>query len=580
MPLAPDPAGAEASSSERDLHAEVGKPAGLRAPVTIFEAATIRTMEPSLPTARFVAVDGDRILALAERLEDLAASTEGREVEVDRRFARKVLMPGFVDPHVQPMQAAVMYGIPFLAPDDWDLPSGRSPGVRTPGAYRARLEALLAASAARPFIVWGHHALFHGELDRAELDRLAPDRPVVVWQRSFHEIIVNSAALAEWGLASELEYDAALAAALADPTHGSFARGVFSETALLVALERLRPVLLAPDRLKAGFASLLRNLRSSGVTTVSDMGTGIFAPFDVEANFIRATFESPESAARIMLMLIASNVGEDIEPADAVGDAVRRYGSSRVRVDRRVKMLADGAFFAQAMRMNPPGYSDGHLGKWITEPSVLRAQLRRFWKHGFDLHVHVNGDEGLDVVLGAIESLPPRLDQTVTLEHLGYSTEAQNRRIARAGLMVSAQPNYIRVLGDAYARRGLGPDRAATMNRLGSLERKGVTLALHSDFNMAPIDPLYLAWIAANRITLDGSEPAKAERLSLDKALRAITIEAAQVIGMDAEVGSIAAGKRADFVVLDRDPMRAGAGGLRDVRVEGVIFEGRHRPVE
>ncbi|HEX4846703.1 MAG TPA: amidohydrolase family protein, partial [Novosphingobium sp.] len=147
--------------------------------------------------------------------------------------------------------------------------------------------------------------------------------------------------------------------------------------------------------------------------------------------------------------------------------------------------------------------------------------------------------------------------------------------IARMGLMVSAQPNYIRVLGDAYGRQGLGPGRAEQINRLGSLERKGVPLGLHSDFNMAPIDPFYLAWIAANRVTIEGQVKAPAERLSLDKALRAITIEAAQVIGMDALVGSLSPGKRADLAVLDRDPYAGGAAGLRDVRVESVVFEGR-----
>ena len=175
----------------------------------------------------------------------------------------------------------------------------------------------------------------------------------------------------------------------------------------------------------------------------------------------------------------------------------------------------------------------------------------------------------------AVEQLPLRPAQTVTLEHLGYSTEAQNRRIARLGLMVSAQPNYIRVLGDAYAREGLGPDRAAAINRLGSLEAKGVPLGLHSDFNMAPIDPLYLAWIAANRLTIGGSVKAPAERLSVMKALRAITIEAAQGIGMDAMVGSLAPGKKADFAVLDRDPFASGAAGLDKIKVAGVVFEGR-----
>jgi predicted amidohydrolase YtcJ len=73
---------------------------------------------------------------------------------------------------------------------------------------------------------------------------------------------------------------------------------------------------------------------------------------------------------------------------------------------------------------------------------------------------------------------------------------------------------------------------------------------------------------------IGGNVKSPNERLSLDKALRAITIEAAQVIGMDAVVGSVAVGKKADFTVLDRDPYGAGAARLRDVQVKGVIFEG------
>jgi predicted amidohydrolase YtcJ len=184
------------------------------------------------------------------------------------------------------------------------------------------------------------------------------------------------------------------------------------------------------------------------------------------------------------------------------------------------------------------------------------------------------------MVLGVSEKLPVKNGQKLIMEHLGYSTEAQNRRIADMGIYVSAQPNYIRILGDTYAKTGLGPDRAAQMNRLGSLERKNVPLGLHSDFNMAPIDPLYLAWVASNRITLDGNVKAPAEKLSLDKAMRAITIEAAQIIGMDDQVGSIATGKKADFTVLDKNPYVVGAAKLRDVQVEGVIFEGAYFPAK
>ena len=545
--------------------------------VTVFEANFV-TMEPSLPEARFVAVADGMILGAADRLDDLAAWTAGREVQLDRRFATKTVLPGLIDPHIHPMQSAVMLGIPFIAPDDWVLPRATYPGVRSQQGYRQRLIELLARDYARPLITWGYHELFHGRIDRQVLDELAPDRPVVVWQRSFHDIFVNTAALKEWGIADPASFASALAAVNANPEHGDLTRGIFSETGLALALAKLRPVILAPERLRAGMADLRTLLRRHGVTTTADMATGIFAGFEVEAGLIRAAFEAADSSTRIDLVPLAGELDKVADPAAWQLAASARIDGARVHLPRRVKLLADGAYFAQNMRMNPPGYSDGHLGKWITEPEALARQAKRYWEAGFSLHIHVNGDEGLDVVLGALEPVitgPRRAGQTVTLEHLGYSSEAQCRRIARLGLMVSGQPNYVRVLGNAYAAKGLGPDRAAAMDRFGSLERLGVPLGLHSDFNMAPIDPFYLAWIAANRVTLDGNVLAPEERISLDKALRAITIEAAQVIGRDAQIGSIAAGKRADFAVLDRDPRKGGAAALDRVKVAAVIFEGR-----
>lgn len=544
--------------------------------VTVFEAARIVTMEPSNPSARFVAVADGVILGLADTLAELEPWTRGRTVNVDRRFAKDVLMPGLIDPHVHPVMAAVALNMPYLAPDDWKLPSGFYPGAQTQAAYRQRLTEMLAASKADIFLCWGYHELFHGPLDRAVLDQIAPDRPVIVWQRSFHDIIVNTATMKRWGFETQAQFDTAVAAAKADPEHANFAKAHFSETAANVALAKMRPLILAPEKIQSGMVAFKQMMLTSGVTTISDMGTGIFANFEMEAGLIKAAFEQSGNPSRVMLMPMATQMGAVPDLDKWLADCSKTYASRHVRVDRRIKILFDGAFFALNMRMNAPGYLDGHIGKWLTEPEHGREMAIRFWAAGFHLHLHVNGDEGLDVVLDMLAQLPVRPGQTITLEHLGYSTEAQNRRIAKMGLMVSAQPNYIRVLGDAYEREGLGPDRAAHMNRLGSLERKGVPLGLHSDFNMAPVDPLYLAWIAANRVTIGGNVKAPNERLSLDKALRAVTIEAAQVIGMDAMVGSIAVGKKADFTVLDRDPYVVGAARLRDLKVRGVIFEGAY----
>ena len=544
--------------------------------ITVFEARRFITMEPARPSCRFVAVAGGRIVALGDSLAELEPWTAGREVRIDRALAGHYAMPGLIDPHLHPVQSAVMLNIPFIAPDDWRLPAGNSPGVRSEAGYRARLAQAIAASVDDPFITWGWHELFHGPLGRADLDALAPGRAVAVWQRSFHDIIASTALLERWGIKSEADFRALLASVHADPAHGDYARGLFSETALQAALGKLRPVIMGPGKITKGMAALQQMMRANGVTTAADMATGVFADFATEAGLIKAAFERGDAAARMMLVPIATRLDGESDPDAWLAKARSEFAGPHVRLDWRVKMLSDGAFFALNMRMNAPGYIDGHEGRWLTEPAVLVRQFGRYWQAGFSLHIHVNGDEGLDTVLDGLAGLAPRGGQTITLEHLGYSTEAQNRRIARMGLMVSAQPNYIRVLGDAYSRDGLGPGRAEAINRLGSLERLGVPLGLHSDFNMAPIDPLYLAWIAANRITIEGKVKAPAERLSLEKALRAITIEAAQVIGMDSMVGSIAVGKQADFVALDRDPHGVGAMGLNTIKVAGVVYEGRY----
>ncbi len=544
--------------------------------VTVYEAAKIITMEPGFPDARYVATADGIVLGLGKTLDDLNAWTEGRDVTVDRQFAKNILMPGFVEPHIHPMQTIMMLPIPFISPESWDLPGKSYPAVRGKGDYERRLRAVLAKSTDELFITWGHHKLFHGDMDRALLDRIAPDRAVVIWQRSFHEIIVNTPALKLLGIGTKDAFAEAFSKPGIDPSHADYDSGIIHETALFNGIEKLRPYLFSPAKVQQGLTDMRQMMLENGVTTSADLAFGGFGGPEMESKLFKSLYDQPTMPSRILAIPVAPLITGD--PNVWLKDMKAKYDSDKFFFSNRVKLFADGAFFAQYMQMNPPGYSDGHEGKWLTEPDELLKQTERFWDAGWNLHTHVNGDKGLDVVLDITEKLSVKNGQDIVMEHLGYSTEAQNRRIGEMGLYVSAQPNYIRILGDTYAKTGMGPDRAAQMSRLGSLERKGVPLGLHSDFNMAPINPLYLAWVASNRITLDGNAKAPAERLTLDKALRAITIEAAQVIGLDAMVGSIATGKKADFTVLDRDPYEGGAAKLQDVQVQGVVFEGRWFP--
>ncbi len=166
------------------------------------------------------------------------------------------------------------------------------------------------------------------------------------------------------------------------------------------------------------------------------------------------------------------------------------------------------------------------------------------------------------------------------LEHVGTAREDQYRRIAELGVAVSNNPWYLHELAPVYAEHGLGPERAADIAPLGGLARAGVPISFHSDYLMAPAAPLRLVWAAVNRVASDGRVWGEDQKLPLDLALRAVTVEAARSLGLEDEIGSIRPGKKADFTVLDEDPTAVDPLRLGDIPVWGTVFEGRPRPIE
>ena len=546
------------------------------ADLVVYTAKKIITMEPALPEAEAVAVRDGRIVAVGT-LESLRPWTRAYETRIDRTLEDKVLMPGFIDPHVHPSLPAVLTQFPFLAPDDWSLPTGEFPGATDPKTYEKRLKALVEKHQDPdiPFIAWGYHSLWHGEIYREQLNAWFPDTPVMLWHRSFHEIIGNDAAFKLLGVSeSDTEGEHEI----------NWARGHFWENGARVLLPKM-PFLFDPARYGQGMANFLEMIHRAGVTTVLDMGTGVFGNPAAEIALVRSVAEQRQAPARIIMTPIITDFlsrGKTPQEAIAEIDEWRTGNSRRVLVDRHFKLMMDGAIFSGLSQMGPPGYIDGHEGQWMAPLEVTSAWARVFWNAGYKLHAHTNGDKSAAAFIDLLRTLQAenaRPDHRFTLEHFAYSTEDQSRQLKALGAVVSANPYYHYILSDIYADQWLGPDRASQMVRLGSLERHGVPFALHSDSPMAPLSPLTLAYNASNRITINGRQTGAEERISLDAALRAITIDAAWVMGWEDEIGSIRAGKRADFTVLESDPYQAGPPGLMDIGVWGTVFEGQVHPL-
>lgn len=554
-----------------------------RPPLTIFKARRIHTMEASLTMASAVAVSEGRIVAVGD-MDAMAPWCEGRTVTVDDSLSRHVLMPGLIDNHIHPFLGALLMPTAHIAPEPWRQADGTiRPQARTPEDYRRLLleAAAVQPDAGRWFVSFGYQPQLHGRLGRAELDALFPDRPVILIQRSFHETYCNTPATTRLGLTAEQ---------VAGHPQVDWPDGHFYETGNKLVLSRLMPDILKPDWYGRGLAMTARLMQQGGITTAGDMLFGSINP-DFELAALDEVLHRGEAPMRVVNVFDGRGFsnrasGRTFGPPDQPIDFAAGLASMqslferagpKVWFSKAVKLFADGAMFSQLMQMNPPGYTDGHHGEWLMAPEVLAAGVRTFWNAGWQIHVHVNGDGGMDAVLAALEAAQaerPRFDHRFFMHHVGYHAAAQTDRIAALGAHASVNPYYIHALADDYARFGLGEERASQMVRAGALARAGIRVSFHSDFMMAPTEPLLLAWCAATRRTREGRVVAPEERLTLAQALRGITIDAAWALRVEHEVGSIAAGKRADFCVLADDPYELGPERLKDVRIAGTIFEG------
>jgi hypothetical protein len=543
--------------------------------VRLYTAARIVTMDPSRPFAEAIAVGGGRILAVGERAA-VEQALGGRPFEADDRFGDKILLPGFVDPHVHP-GLSLMFTLQIVSAMEWQTPRGRTRPVRGREAFLARIGELAAIDDGEPWLLtWGYHEPYHGRIRRADLDRAAGDRPVLVWQRSGHEMVFNSAALEALGFT---EPDFAVQAG------ADWETGHLWEAGLLAMMDRLQRILFRPARFADALDMMSEVLHRGGITTAAEQG---FPQQSILGELLMLHLElyGEGSAQRWALvpnaMFLLREHG-DAGAAERAAQALLRLSTDRVRILPHVKYYADGAIFAQLMQMTEP-YLDGHHGEWMMSPDEQRAVLEAFWSRGWSVHVHVNGDAGLDLVLDQVEAVQGRHEaaplQRVILEHYGYARPDQERRVRALGIEVSNNAYYTHELSPVYAEHGLGAERAARISPLGGLERAGVPFSFHSDYPMAPAEPLRLAWVAVNRIGSDGQVWGAEQRVSLDAALRAITIEGARSLGLDAEIGSLEVGKRADFTILEADPYEVAPEALADIPIWGTVLDGQLHPID
>lgn len=554
-------------------------------PITVFTARRFITMDDSRPEAQAVAVEDGKLVAVGSLNEVVAAI--GDNYVFDETFADRIVITGLIDQHLHPMLGATTLVTEVIAPEVWDLPERTFDAALTPAEYWSRLrEAEKALSDPAEWLVsWGYHSLWHGELVRSKLDEISTTRPICVWQRSCHEFYFNTVALHQLGL----DEAAVQAAGPAVAAMVDLDAGHFWETGMNLILTTFVPLYFTAERIARGLHQMVAYLHSKGVTAVNEPGITTGEPWELYQEILGdqdCPFETT------FLVDARSQCDGGLSPAEAVDDAgqqIEGRTAGQVRmVDRQVKLFADGAIISQLMQMRDP-YLDGdgrpnpaHHGEWLMQPDDFRAFAKAYWDADWQLHIHVNGDAGLDMVLDTVAGLQadhPRTDHRTVIVHFANSSEDQVDRIRELGCVVSANPYYPVGFADKYGEVGLGPERADAMVRSASVVERGIPLSLHSDLPMGPADPLTLAWCAVNRTTPSGRIAEPRQRISVHDALKAVTIGAAHSWREEHRIGTIEVGKDATFTVLDADPYEVDPSELDSIGVFGVMRAGRWFPV-
>ncbi len=546
------------------------------AALTIYTAKRIETMYPYRPSVDAVAVRDGRVVGVGT-VDELAGWGEHT---VDGTFADKVLMPGMVEAHAH-VHAGAMWRWPYFGWFDRKAPDGKLwTGVRSKEAVIARLrEADKAIEDPKEQLIgWGFDPIYFPagfEFTARDLDQVSAVRPIFVHQASGHIAVVNSAMMEREGIGPGTDVEGVEKGDDGKPT------GVLNEFAAMGCASAAMGAIMAGGNDELAMRAWADEARNAGVTALGELATaGVYDA--AKREMWSRVVNDPNYPARVSI-LACTALGGPTDPAEAARVAAQfaAENTNKLRYPG-IKLVLDGSPQGFTACFRFPGHFNGApQGIWNIDPHELPAVVEAYHREGHIIHCHCNGTLAVDAFLDAVEhalTAAPRFDHRHTVQHSQFTQPDQYRRMKALGVCANVFSNHIYFWGDQHASMVVGPDRADGMNAAATVLREGIPLSLHSDAPVTPLGGLHSAWCAVNRLSASGKLLGAPERISVEDALRAVTVGGAYQHKWDAEIGSIEPGKFADFAVLDEDPLAVAPEELRDIGIWGTVVDGVPRP--
>jgi predicted amidohydrolase YtcJ len=529
----------------------------------VLQNGSVYTVDADRSWAEAVAVDDGRIVFVGSTAA--AGKFVGRNTKVVDLGGR-MLLPGFQDSHVHPITGGIE-----LASCDLNGASGLQ-------AYRSIIGEYAATNPEVPWITGGGWLMSEfgpgGIADKHILDELVPDRPVFLDSADGHTAWVNSKALEIAGIDNDTP-DPVDGRIDRDPETGA-AIGSLQEGAMKLVSKHLPPPTRA-DRVR-GLQLVVDMLHAFGITAIQD------ARLDAGS---LAAYQELESQHNLKLRVAMSqrwNRERGIEQVSEFIDARERSRESSLLRLTSVKIHLDGVLENYAAALLEPYLLPGdNRGITMVKPATLNRAVTLLDAAGFQLHFHAIGDAAVRQALDAVEEAiyeNGRKDNRHHIAHLELIDPADIPRFAELGVVANFQPAW--AYADAYVTEltvpFIGEERARWLYPIRSVEDAGGVVAFGSDWSVSTANPLEQIETAVTRKHIDDdSIPVfiAEERISLDSAIAAFTINAAFVNHHEKETGSIEVGKYADLIVIDRNLFELEPAEISAASVLLTLFEGR-----
>ncbi|GLY77425.1 amidohydrolase [Actinoallomurus iriomotensis] len=524
-------------------------------PPVLFRAACVLTLDG--PETEAFAVDGDRIRAVGDLAALRSRFPGAREVDL----GAATVVPGLHDAHVHLVHAAEE----LLR---LDLSAAAVSGVED---LLGRVGAETRTTEAGTWIRGGRYDdAKTGPLTRWDLDRAAPDHPVLVVQVAGHWGVANSRALRELGIDESSP----------PPAGGEYGRspdgrldGRLIERALLNVAYRgtarggaVLPAASPEERLR-GLERVVRRWHAAGLTSICD---ALVAPPDVE--LLRRARDRGLLTLRVGMLLSFDHY--DRARALGVGSG---FGDDFLRFVG-VKAFADGAVGGRTCLLSEPYADGGGHGMQTTSTEDLFEAVATVHRGGDRIGVHANGDAAIRLVLDAFAAARrdfPRPGLRHRIEHCSVVDEDILARMRDLDAVAVPFAGYVAYHGDAL-NHWYGPSRTERMFAHRSFLDAGVTVAGSSDHPCGPYEPLVGVQSMVTREGLDDGAPVGvSQRVSVEEALRVYTIGSAEAEGVASTRGRLAPGYAADFVVLGENPLTADPHGIASIPVHATYVAGR-----